>query len=481
MNILTNNEIEESLFAVFVKNLPKLTDRDDLKKFLEEEYKVSIREIILLNDYTVLENLKGKLEHYNETHNYSSDQLTSIRAQIDKFSNSIERNGAAVIIFENNEDRLLFFREYFNLKEILYMYFKRHFVYRGKKIYFEPVPSLKMIDWHNAKFSFEKVISNTKLQYIISFIINAFIYFGSFAFILFLSQFTYAHNFVLDSIARNIVLIFADIWVEFILILIISSFRLSDNYLKEILKSYFIAQRSTHNTVFVNLIIFASNKDHGDRGKYSVIFLILLQNIKLAVLARYNFENLFRKLKYYLVKNKISTQETYNNLLGENNFNFMKTFEGFKICFYLTVFSMMVSLTVGIIATIFLFIHLLFIRWGMARSRVTEFNTNYYGFYFTYTLEKEFLNLFKFFVLFILAFVMREQTIYLLESQTIADFVLDIIQTKSFYSKFWVKSNYDEVTFTKKFNDQKFVNIAKYLDEIDLLFKKIKANDEFKD
>ena len=89
---------------------------------------------------------------------------------------------------------------------------------------------MKYFEW------FTQLVTGSTHLYIISFIINAFIYFGSFAFILFLSQFTYAHNSVLDSIARNIVLIFADIWVEFILILIISSFRLSDNYLKEILK-----------------------------------------------------------------------------------------------------------------------------------------------------------------------------------------------------------------------------------------------------
>jgi len=353
MNILENKVIEETLFSVFVKGLPKLTDKDDLKQHLEDEYKVVIRDVIMLNDYSVLESYKKKLEYFYETGDVTLAQLENLLNQMDHYSKNIERNSCAIIIFEQNEDRLLFFREFFNLKEILYMYFKRAFVYRGKRIYFEPVPSLQMIDWNYCKYSIEKTMSNTKIQYLISFAFSAFIYSFAFVAISLVSSLGSEEN-IWFALLRNIALIFLNIFLKFALTLLISSFRLSDNYLKEILKAYFIGCRTLNNTIFINLILFACQS----KSNYSILFLIILQNLKLGLLSIYNSDYFFRFISYKMYYNKkLNSQETLNDILGANTFNFMTSWEGFKACFYLMVFSTVKSCTLGIFGLVFLIIH----------------------------------------------------------------------------------------------------------------------------
>lgn len=473
MNLLGNKEIEETLFSVFVKGLPKLTDPEDLKNFIETEYKVSIKNIIMLNDYAVLESLRKKLSEYKESGEFTHTHISSIKEEINKFAKNIERSGAAIVVFNDNEDRLLFFREFFNLKEVLYMYFKRHFIYRGKKIYFEPVPSIKMIDWINVRYSLEKVISNTKLQYVISFLGTTLLYTTTYCVIFLVSMIHFSDNSIINSLIKNILLLVLNAVLKYALILMINAFKLSDNYLKEIMRSYFIAQRNTNNTVFINLLLFASS----EKENWSIVFLIILQNAKLAFLARYNGNYLYRQISYKLFLNKkVNTQESLNSILGENNFNFMTSYEGFKICFYLTVFVLIKSPTIGIIATAMLYLHLLAIRFSFTRSRVKDFNTNYYGFYFTYTMEKEFLNTGKFFLIYLAAnLISNDNAVYIILFNGLVDFVFDIVNSKSFYTKFWVKKKYDEVEFTKKFEDEKFVNIELYMKEIDNILETIET------
>jgi hypothetical protein len=469
MNMLNEKEIEESLFSVFVKNLPKLTDPEDFKSFVQSEYKVAIREIIMLNDYSVLENIRNKLKEFNETGNFSVHCLESMKTQIDNYADNVEHSGAAILILEENEDRLLFFREFFNLREIFYMYFKRHFIYRGRKIYFEPVPSLKMIDWNNVKYSLEKTTSNTKLQFIVSFISFTLIYAVTLGALYYVSELELVKNKILNSFLKNLVLIGLNMFLKLSIVILIESFKISDNYIKEILKSYFQAQRNTNNTVFINLLKLASTDIKV--YEYDILFLIILQNIKLSFLARYNFNYIFRKIGYhvYFFK-KISTQERFNDLLGENDFNFMSSFEGFKICFYLAIFVLLKSPTLAIVGTFMLYLHLLAIRFSLNRSRIKGINTNYYGFYFSYVLEKEFLLTGKFFITYAVACFFNAPIQYTVGANAIADLALDLIKMKSFYTKFWVKKKYSEVEFTRKFEDEKFVNIKIYLDEVTNLF-----------
>lgn len=475
MNILQNKAIEETLFSVFVKGLPKLTDKEELKQFLEDEYKVVIRDVILLNDYSVLESLKKKLDYFYETSDVTQVQLENVLSQISHYALNIERNSCAIIIFEQIEDRLLFFREFFNLKEILYMYFKKNFVFRGKRIYFEPVPSLKMIDWNNCKYSVEKTLSNTKIKYLISFVGSGLIYSAVYFAIYFVSVLKPFNSQIWDALVVNLILLVLNVLLKFALTLVISSFKLSDNYLKEILKAYFIACRNVNNTVMINLLLYAS----GNKSDYSILFLIILQNLKLGFLSMFNFDYIFRNLSYKLYyKNKLKTQETLNDILGANTFNFMTSWEGFKLCFLLMVFSLMKSFTLGLFAFVFLIVHFYMIKYSFVNSRIRDFNNNYYGFYFSHTFNKEFLITGKFFLVYSIAIFDKNAASSALIVNLVADFALDILNSKSLYNKFYVKEKYNNVKFTKKFEDEKFVNTKLYMEAIELLAEKIKKNME---
>jgi hypothetical protein len=473
MNILENKVIEETLFSVFVKGLPKLTDKEELKQFLEDEYKVVIREVILLNDYSVLESYKKKLDYFYETSDVTSAQLEAVLGQIRYYALNIERNSCAIIIFEQIEDRLLFFREFFNLKEILYMYYKRNFVYRGKKIYFEPIPSLKMIDWTNCGYSIEKTLSNTKTKYIISFVGSALIYIAVYFAIFFVSVLKPFDSEIWDALVVNLILLVLNDLLKFALTLVIGAFRLSDNYLKEILKAYFIGSRNVINTVMINLLLYAS----GEKSDFSILFLIIFQNLKLGFFTIFNFDYIFRNLSYKLyLKSKLNSQETLNDVLGASTFNFMTSWEGFKLCFLLMVFSLMKSFTLGLFGLLFLIVHYYMIKYSFVNSRIRDFNNNNYGFYFSYTSNKEFLIIGKFFLVYVISLVSKKAAASALIGNLVSDFALDIFNSKSLYNKFYVKEKYNNVKFTKKFEDEKFVNIKIYVETIEALGEKIKKS-----
>jgi len=172
------------------------------------------------------------------------------------------------------------------------------------------------------------------------------------------------------------------------------------------------------------------------------------------------------------MKNKISSQIAFNKILGENNFNFMSTFEGFKICFYLATFVLLKSPTLAIFAYFMLYLHLLVVRFSLNRSRIKDFNTNFYGFYFTYTLPKEFLLTGKFVLCYLLGLLTKTDTSYLILGNSIADLLIDLFKSHSYYNKFWVKKSFDEINFGSKFEDEKFVNLEIYLKELyDLINK----------
>jgi hypothetical protein len=470
MNILESKVIEETLFSVFVKGLPKLTDKEELKIHLEDEYKVVIKEIILLKDYSVLESYKKRLDYFYETGDVTGTVLESVLRLMNHFAKNIERNSAGIIIFEQVEDRLLFFREFFNLKEILYMYFKKGFIYRGKRIYLEPIPSLKMIDWSNCKYSIEKTLSSTKIKFLFSFLVYGIVYYGLYNLTLFISKYRYFEDIILNSIITHIILVVYNILLKFFFVFIIDLFKLSDNYLKEITKAYLIAHRNFQNTVFINLLLFRI----GIKTNYSILFMIIFQNLKLGFLSICNFDYIYRKISYtFSGKNKLNSQEKFNNILGVNTFNFMTAWEGFKICFYLMIFILIDSFTLGLVALIFLILHYYMIKYSFVRSRIRDFNINYYGFYYSHTLKKEILNIGKFFLIYFFVSLYVPFNV-LMNINVSFDFFIDIFDFKSFYNKFYINEKYYNVKFTRKFEDEKYVNINVYMKEVADLAEKIR-------
>jgi len=95
----------------------------------------------------------------------------------------------------------------------------------------------------------------------------------------------------------------------------------------------------------INLLLYASE----EKSDFSILFLIILQNLKLGSLTIFNFDYIFRNLSYRLyLKSKPNSHETLNDVLGASTLNFMTSWEGFKLCFLLMVFSLMKSFTLGL-------------------------------------------------------------------------------------------------------------------------------------
>lgn len=332
---------------------------------------------------------------------------------------------------------------------------------------------MKMINWENVRYSLEKTMSNTKLLYIISFLGVILLYSVTSASILFVSNIDIIDILILNSFIKNVILLGLNAFLKFSLLLVIEAFKISDNYTKEILNSSFLAQRNTNYTIFLNLILLVTNS----KSKYDILFLILLQNLKYCILCRFNSNFIFRKLSYKIYcKNKIKSQNKLNEMLGENNFNFMSVFEGFKVCFYLAIFVLMYSPTLAVFAVSMLYIHLLCIRFSLNRSRISCINSNIYGFYFTYIIEKEFLITGKFFIIYLAGFFLGDRNVfYLVGANSLGDLAVDLIKINSYYSKMWVKKFYSEIKFTKKFSDEKFVNKDIYLQEINFMIEKLNS------
>ena len=116
------------------------------------------------------------------------------------------------------------------------------------------------------------------------------------------------------------------------------------------------------------------------------------------------------------------------------------------------------------------------IKYSFVNSRIRDFNNNYYGFYFSHTFNKEFLITGKFFIAYVLALLSSKAASQALIGNLVTDFALDIFNSKSLYNKFYVKEKYNNVKFTKKFEDEKFVNVKIYMEAIEALGEKIKKN-----
>ena len=173
MSIMDNYK-DESLFSIAVKNLPRLTDADDFKAFLVKEYSVNVREVILLYDPEILLMYENKLksiknEVVEESKTIDADiKIEKIRLEVEKYIERSEKSGVAIVIFENIEDKLIFFREYFNTEYSLSLLFKKVNIYRGNKIYFELLPLIPMIYWANIKYALEKTLSSSNTILFIS-------------------------------------------------------------------------------------------------------------------------------------------------------------------------------------------------------------------------------------------------------------------------------------------------------------------------
>ncbi len=154
----------------------------------------------------------------------------------------------------------------------------------------------------------------------------------------------------------------------------------------------------------------------------------------------------------------------------------MTSWEGFKLCFYLMIFCLMRSFTLGLFGLLFLLLHYYMIKYSFVNSRIRDFNNNYYGFYFSHTITKEFLITGKFFLGYCISLLNTGASKIVLISYLSADFALDIFNSKSLYNKFYVKEKYNNVNFTKKFVDEKYVNVKIYMQTIEALGEKIKKN-----
>lgn len=410
--------IDESIYSMFIKNLPKTCTTEELKNFLINDYGVnSIREIILLKNveilaekYEYLQSLisrKKKMEVTNSDMKYKIKDFESVELEINKTSFKIRSlidetekeskifSGTAIVIFGKNEDKNLFFRKNHNLGKYCLLDLKKPHIFKGKKVYFETIPSLERIDWKNVNYSLEKTLSGNTLKSILSIVIF-FIFSGLiFTITYFSSTFEgiYINNYNIFKIPflRGIFLILINIILENIIILILSVFYIPDLYFKNVLFRYITMQKTFFNTVIINILIYHKKLTKDFELQYlSFIYFIILLCLKNLFFTRFSEKYVSNKLKYFfmtkILRRKL-IQIDINYLYSDNQFNTITIFEKYRLLVFTALFLIKLYPLCAVFVILCVFVHYIIIKWSLFHSELKD--VNYYGYYFNVIMKNE--------------------------------------------------------------------------------------------
>jgi hypothetical protein len=481
--------VDESIYSIFIKNLPKTCTSEELKNFLLNEYGVnSIREIILLKN---VENLaekfeylqllisqKKKMEVTNSDMKYQVKDFEEVELEINKTTFKIRSliedaekdskifSGTAIVIFEKNDEKNLFFRKNHHLGTYCLLDLKKPHIFKGKKIYFESIPSLQNIDWKHVNYSLEKTLSGNTLNSILSIVIF-FIFSGLiFAVTYFASIFEgiYIKNYNLFKFpfVRAIFLIVINIILEKIIILILSVFYIPDKYFKNVLFRYIIMQKTFFNTIVINILIYHKKLAKDFELQYlSFIYFLVLLCLKNLFFTRFSETYFKNKLKYFfltkIMRRKL-IQMDMNNLYSDNEFNVITVFEKYRLLVLSAIFLIKLYPLCAVFIISCVFVHYYIIKWSLFHSELKE--VNYYGYYFNIIMRSEAYTLVTLILLMSFTAIsvgdMLPNVLFFLVSD-----IFNVLNFRNGFNPYNIDKDYSEMQhkFQRNFHKEQFVDL----------------------
>jgi hypothetical protein len=483
---LSYNYLDESLFAVTIKNLPKIVAKDELKQFLIDEYGIETREIYLLKcsmlmgeTYENFEKLLLRKKTMEVTHvdkKYTDEEFNIINRDVEKAHEKLlklldeaDNIGTAIVIVEKMEDKVKLFRDYYNLGIYCLCNSRKPNTFRGKRIYFEVTSSLDYINWRYMSTSIEKQFTDSYFNSI----------FSTVSYLLF-SALVFMINYVIAIIpslklnlplVKPLIMIILNIVLEMLLVYGLKLIKTSDRYAKQVSTRYIIMQKTFMNTIILFILINQYKIYDDDTYEYyDFIYFVYLMVLRGIVLTRFSEKYFINKLRYLysLIFRRKLIQYEMNELCSDNIFNIMKVFEYYRINVYTALLLMKLYPLSALVLIVLIFIHYFVIRYSLYHSSLRHIN--HYGYYFQLTFKHEMFSLFIIiFISNVFASVLRNTMFYIIVYFFVSE-VGNILLFKFNFKQKFTEKNYTDYFHDKeyrKFADQKFVNLQLLKNEID--------------
>jgi hypothetical protein len=468
---LAYHYMDESLFAVTIKNLPKILTKDEVKDFLMSEYNIQAREIYLLKcteqmgavhqSYGKLLLTKKKMEVTTIHNRYSDEDFNTIHKELEKkyeklfkLYDEAENNGTAIVILEKVEDKLILFRVNYNLGIYCLFNKRKPHIFKGKKLYFEVTPSYDFINWRYMDFSLEKQFTNSIYYSIFSILVyllfSALVFMITFVIAMIPSMpLSYPLVKPLIMIALNIIL---EKFVEYLL----SYIKLSDKYFKQVSTRYLIMQKTFMNTIILYILCnqFKLYEDE-NYDYYDFIYFVILMALRAIILTRFSEKYIINTAYYVfsLVFRRKFIQFELNEICADNVFDTNRVFEYFRISVYTSLLFMKLYPLSSLVLIILIFVNYYVIRYSLYHSSLKDIN--HYGYYFQMTLKHEMFSLFLvIFISNIFASVLRNVMFYVI----VYFFVSEIGNILLFQFNF--KQKFTDKSYTEYFNDKEYRKFA---------------------
>jgi len=453
--------IDESIYSIFVKNLPILTDIDEFINHIETTHKVKIKRVIFLKEAERYSELKNTLKELRNrkanTHISTEDKevdnlIHTAEEELKENLSKAEFSQTAILIFDKNEDKNLFLRTYFKKTDFGCQKINK---FRNKQYYVEPVPQLNMISWGNIGVSVGKDLAKSKTQMVFTFIFFSLLTSILFGIQMFLTTIDNTIFGVKILFSSSIIMFIINLIVEFSFSILIPTLRSQTPYFDQCCTRLYVMHKTFLVSVIIKIIKYNYHTSYIYEDNVDFLIFLLLLALKSFIFIFYPPRQAWKHTKFYFNKwfrKQKLDQANLNQVYEEPEIDLMLQHDRFRTICLVSLFVIKLYPLVGLLLIIISILYKFFLKWVMFNKRSFK-SIMYYGYYFNMFAKMEMMNL-----LFISLALMSSDFLSGNTSTIIMIGVLDINFLFRFYFSYnpnYIEQNHSEFEnkFAFKFDD----------------------------
>ncbi len=399
--------IDESIYSIFVKNIPILTEPDEFREHIEQKHPVKIKKMIFLKESEKhlelkykLEELKTLKEEYCIQRNQQKEtELTNLQKiyenEISENLERIEFSKTAILVFEKNEDKNYFMRRFFAFTD---WGCKKVNKFRNKEYFVEVVPQLNTVNWYNIGVSLRKQLAYSNVVMVLTYLgitLLTFIILGIQIFI------TNLHNSINGTkipFLDSVIMVAVNLIVELLFAIFIPFLRTQSHYFDHCILRLYVMHKTFVITVLIKLLNYNYDSRYiytDSRNREFLIFIGLLI-VKSFILTLFPGRYLKKLGVFYSKKifsKKVFAQKNLNEAFEAPELDLMKMHENFRSMCLIGIFVLKLYPIIGIVLFGIIILYKYFLKWVIF-NKTTLKTIIYYGYYFNLFLKMELMNLF---------------------------------------------------------------------------------------
>lgn len=422
-NLIYDHYVDESAYAMFVKNVPHLTELGILSEYLNNTYNVHVSKATSLDDlsdlaplyeeYTALSKQKDLIQFSVNHESENPEKLVELVEKLKEKKEEIAKeykllvpSKTVLVTFDKMENKNLFFRKLRDGRRFDILCFctkEQHF--RGNKLYYELVNGIEHINWSNISYSLERGIKESQIKPLLCILLLSVMSLGIFLvnnFIFSINQLIiFNYDFIKIPFFKSLMSFAFNMIIGFVLTELVANLRLSNDYFKEILKNMIILHKTFINSILCYLYFYNDivNKSEGSKQYSSFIQLIFLLAAKsiFSCLFPMSFSIIMQTFKYLQIKNKKKDkylQVELNKTLQSYPVNVLDLFANFRLLIYSGLVLVRLYPIWGVILCILIYIAQYVFKFALYNYSMEK--VYYFGYYFKlfYKIELTFLLMF---------------------------------------------------------------------------------------